>query len=297
VRRNPISLRILLTALPVMAVTLLACGPSPQGAPTQPLAPAPATLTPSLTAEPTPGATATPVQPLQPTRASESAGETPSPLPGTSPTVDPYVDVRKRMVLTQMMARGIKDRRVLAVMEKVPRHEFVPPELIGQAYADHPLPIGYGQTISQPYIVAFMTELLDIGPTERVLEIGTGSGYQAAVLVELTDDVYTMEIIPELAESAAARLKRLGYTSVRTKNADGYYGWAEYAPFDAIIVTAAPDHVPQPLISQLKDGGKLVIPVGPPGGYQSLWLITKQGEEIISRNVLGVRFVPLTGEH
>jgi len=201
------------------------------------------------------------------------------------------------MVETQMRARDITDEKVLKIMEKVPRHEFVLPEFLDQAYADHPLPIGYGQTISQPYIVALMTQLLGIEPGDKVLEIGTGSGYQAAVLAELTDQVYTVEIIPELAESAATRLKRLGYTQVQVKNADGYYGWEEHAPFDAIIVTAAPDHVPQPLIQQLKDGGRLVIPVGPPGGYQTLWQITKKGDQVIAKNILGVRFVPLTGEH
>lgn len=196
-----------------------------------------------------------------------------------------------------MRARDITDEAVLAVMAKVPRHEFVPPEYLDQAYADHPLPIGYGQTISQPYIVALMTQLLQLKRGDKVLEIGTGSGYQAAVLAELTDEVYTVEIIPELAESAAERLQRLGYHNVHVKNADGYYGWEEHAPYDAIIVTAAPDHVPQPLIQQLKDGGRLVIPVGPPGGYQTLWQIVKKGEEIESRNITGVIFVPLTGGH
>jgi len=201
------------------------------------------------------------------------------------------------MVEVTMRARDITDEAVLAVMAKVPRHEFVPPEYLDQAYADHPLPIGYGQTISQPYIVALMTQLLQLKRGDKVLEIGTGSGYQAAVLAELTDEVYTVEIIPELAESAAERLRRLGYDKVHVKNADGYYGWEEHAPYDAIIVTAAPDHVPQPLIQQLKDGGRLVIPVGPPGGYQTLWQIVKKGEEIESRNITGVIFVPLTGGH
>ena len=200
------------------------------------------------------------------------------------------------MVETQIKARGVKDPRVLAAMEKVPRHEFVPPEFIDQAYEDHPLPIGYGQTISQPYIVAVMTELLQLESGDKVLEIGTGSGYQAAILAEITDKVYTVEIIPELAKSAEERLRRLGYTSVKVKNADGYYGWEEYAPYDAIIVTCAPDHVPRPLVRQLKDGGRMVIPVGPPGGYQSLWLIEKRGGEVKSRNVMGVLFVPMIHE-
>ena len=229
----------------------------------------------------------------------EVAPASPTSTPTVSPvaTPDRFAELRRRMVETQMRARGLTDETVLKAMEEVPRHEFVLPEFLDQAYADHPLPIGYGQTISQPYIVALMTQLLGIGPGDRVLEIGTGSGYQAAVLAELTDQVYTVEIIPELAESAAERLERLGYTQARAKNADGYYGWEEHAPFDAIIVTAAPDHVPQPLIQQLKDGGQLVIPVGPPGGYQTLWQISRKGDQVISRNILGVRFVPLTGEH
>jgi protein-L-isoaspartate(D-aspartate) O-methyltransferase len=201
------------------------------------------------------------------------------------------------MVETQMLARDITDEDVLAAMEAVPRHEFVPPEFVGQAYEDHPLPIGYGQTISQPYIVALMTQLLKIKRGDKVLEIGTGSGYQAAILGQLTDEVYTVEIIRELADLAEERLKRLGYANVHVKNADGYYGWEEHAPYDAIIVTAAPDHVPQPLVQQLKDGGRLVLPVGPPGGYQTLWQITREGEEVKSRNVTGVLFVPLTGGH
>jgi protein-L-isoaspartate(D-aspartate) O-methyltransferase len=200
------------------------------------------------------------------------------------------------MVETQMRARDITDDQVLAVMGKVPRHEFVPPDVLGQAYNDYPLPIGYGQTISQPYIVAVMTQLLVIKAGDRVLEIGTGSGYQAAVLAELTDQVYTIEIVPELAERARATLNRLGYQRIISKQADGYWGWEEHAPFDAIIVTCAPDHVPQPLLQQLADGGHMVIPVGPPGGYQSLWLITRRGNEFQNVNWGGVAFVPLTRE-
>lgn len=221
-----------------------------------------------------------------------------APGAGTSASVsaasDSHAEARHRMVQIQIVARGVEDPRVVAAMEAVPRHEFVLPEDVGEAYADHPLPIGYGQTISQPYIVALMTELLELKPGEKVLEIGTGSGYQAAVLAELTDKVYTVEIIPELAASAAERLQRLGYTKVKTRQGDGYYGWAEEAPFDAIIVTAAPDHVPPPLIEQLKDGARLVIPVGPPGGYQTLWRITKSEGKVISENITGVLFVPLT---
>jgi protein-L-isoaspartate(D-aspartate) O-methyltransferase len=186
---------------------------------------------------------------------------------------------------------------VLRAMRTVPRHEFVLAEYLDMAYADRPLPIGYGQTISQPYIVAAMTELLKLRRGDRVLEIGSGSGYQAAILAELTDEVYTVEIIDELYERASATLKRLGYDSVKFKHADGYYGWEEHAPYDAIIVTAAPDHIPQPLVTQLKDGGRLVIPVGPPGSYQTLWLIEKHGDKTVSKQIMGVAFVPLTGQH
>jgi protein-L-isoaspartate(D-aspartate) O-methyltransferase len=200
------------------------------------------------------------------------------------------------MVVEQIQRRGITDSGVLEAMMKVPRHRFVPPEYSSQAYADHPLPIGYGQTISQPYIVALMTQFLQLQPGDRVLEVGTGSGYQAAVLAELTDEVYSVEIIEPLGQRAAATLQELGY-NVQLKIDDGYYGWPEYAPFDAIIVTSAPDHVPQPLIRQLKDGGRLVIPVGPPGSYQTLWLIEKENGQVKSTNLLGVRFVPMLGEH
>jgi protein-L-isoaspartate(D-aspartate) O-methyltransferase len=202
-----------------------------------------------------------------------------------------------KMVDNQIRRRGVTDQDVLNAMEAVPRHEFVPKQYQGQAYADHPLPIGHGQTISQPYIVALMTELLQLKTTDRVLEIGTGSAYQAAILGEIVDEVYTVEIVEPLARDAAERLKRLGYENVHTLHADGYYGWEEHAPYDAIIVTAAPDHIPQPLVQQLKDGARLVIPVGPPGGYQTLWQITKEGEQTKKRNVTGVLFVPLTGEH
>jgi protein-L-isoaspartate(D-aspartate) O-methyltransferase len=202
-----------------------------------------------------------------------------------------------KMVETQIRRRGVTDQEVLEAMEKVPRHEFVPGQYQTQAYADHPLPIGHGQTISQPYIVALMTELLELKNTDRVLEIGTGSGYQAAILGEIVAEVYTVEIIEPLAAEAKERLERLGYPNIHALHADGYYGWEEHAPYDAIIVTCAPDHIPQPLVQQLTDGGKLVIPVGPPGGYQTLWQITRDGKEVKKRNVTGVLFVPLTGEH
>ncbi|MBC8447136.1 MAG: protein-L-isoaspartate(D-aspartate) O-methyltransferase [Chloroflexi bacterium] len=204
--------------------------------------------------------------------------------------------MRQQMVERTVRARGVSDVAVLRAMEAVPRHRFVLERYLGQAYADHPLPIGYGQTISQPYIVALMTELLGLQPGERVLEIGTGSAYQAAVLAELVDEVYSIEIVPELAASAAQRLQELGYDNVRVKQGDGYYGWEEYAPFDAIIVTCAPDHVPQPLVNQLAEGGRLVVPIGPPGGYQALWQYVREEDGLKAYNLGGVRFVPLLRE-
>ncbi|MBU1660419.1 MAG: protein-L-isoaspartate(D-aspartate) O-methyltransferase [Chloroflexi bacterium] len=201
------------------------------------------------------------------------------------------------MVENTIVARGVQDPAVLRSMRTVPRHDFVPGDYQTQAYADHPLPIGYGQTISHPFIVAWMTELLELQEGEKVLELGTGSGYQAAVLAELGSvEVYSIEIVPELAERAAATLDRLGYTEVHLRQGDGYYGWDEYAPFDAIIVTAAPDHLPLPLLQQLTGGGRLVIPIGPPGGYQTLWKFVREGEDIKAYNMGGVAFVPFTGQ-
>jgi protein-L-isoaspartate(D-aspartate) O-methyltransferase len=208
-----------------------------------------------------------------------------------------YADAREWMVQEGIIAWGVVDEEVIEVMRIVPRHEFVPQEYLDRAYFNHPLPIGYGQTISQPYIVALMTQELDVDAGDRVLEVGTGSGYQAAVLAELGVNVYTIEIIGPLAGEAAQRLDDLGYVNAYVRHADGYYGWEEEAPFDAIIVTAAPDHVPQPLLSQLKISGVLVIPVGPVGGYQELWRITRVDEsEYQSMSLGGVRFVPLTRE-
>ena len=214
---------------------------------------------------------------------------------GPTATTDPYAAQRDRLVERTIVDRGISDPAVLAAMRTVPRHLFVLDEYLDEAYADHPLPIGYGQTISQPYLVAWMTELLELQPDDRVLEIGTGSGYQAAVLAVIVDKVYTIEIIPELAASAGERLARLGYANVVVKQGDGYFGWEEFAPYDAIIVTAAPDHLPQPLVGQLKEGGFIVIPIGPQGGFQSLWRFTRSGDELKAENLGGVRFVPLTG--
>lgn len=227
----------------------------------------------------------------------------PSPTPSSKPvsptenqTEVAFAAERKKMVVDQIQRRGVNDPRVLEAMMEVPRHYFVPQDYLSEAYADHPLPIGHGQTISQPYIVALMTQSLLLQPGEKVLEVGTGSGYQAAILAELTNQVYSVEIIEPLGQQAAATLKELGY-NVHCQIGDGYYGWSEYAPFDAIIVTCAPDHVPQPLINQLKDGGRLVIPVGPPGFYQTLWLVEKEDEQVKSTNLCGVRFVPMLGEH
>ena len=207
---------------------------------------------------------------------------------------DLHTKRRRQMVDEQIRARGVSDERVLTVMESVPRQMFVPEEYQAQAYSDRPLPIGYGQTISQPYIVAVMTELLQVGPDSVVLEIGTGSGYQAAILSPLVAQVYTIEIVEPLCEQAKERLSRLGYGNVTVRCDDGYFGWADHAPFDGIMVTAAPDHIPQPLVNQLADGGRMVIPVGPPGAYQTLWLLQREGEEVRSERVMGVVFVPLT---
>ena len=201
------------------------------------------------------------------------------------------------MIERDIRGRGVDDEIVLAAMNRVPRHEFVDSKHVPQAYADHPLPIGHGQTISQPYIVALMTSLLEIKRGDKVLEIGTGSGYQAAILAEITPNVFSVEIIPELAQSAAERLRRLGYDTVQVKHGDGYSGWEEHAPYDAIIVTAAPDHIPQTLVRQLKDGARMVIPVGPVGGYQTLWRLTKEGDTMRNENMGGVSFVPFTGQH
>lgn len=207
-----------------------------------------------------------------------------------------YAQAREAMVDDTIVARGVTNADVIQAMRTTPRHQFVLPEHLDRAYEDHPLPIGYGQTISQPYIVALMTELLELKPNEKVLEIGTGSGYQAAVLAELGYvDVYSIEIVSELAEQAANNLEKTGYTKVHLKQDDGYYGWEEYAPYDAIIVTAAPDHLPLPLVQQLKEGGRLVIPIGPVVGFQTLWKFTKQGDKVQAVNMGGVSFVPLTG--
>ena len=200
------------------------------------------------------------------------------------------------MVEAQLKPRGIHDERVLAAMAKVPREEFVPENLRDKSYTDSAVPVGHDQTISQPFIVAYMTELLRLQPTDRVLEIGTGSGYHAAVLAELAKDVYTIEIIEPLATDASARLARLGYNNAHVKVGDGYQGWPEVAPFDAIIVTCAPDKVPQPLTQQLKEGGRMIVPVGSGIMDQQLYLLEKINGELAQRAILPVRFVPMAGE-
>lgn len=210
---------------------------------------------------------------------------------------DAYREQRLEMVKQTIEMRGVEDLDVLRSMNCVPRHEFVPTEYLERAYGDHPLPIGYGQTISQPYIVAWMTELIELESGDKVLEIGTGSGYQAAVLAELGDlEIYSIEIVPELAKNAQQQLNRLGYTEVQVRQGDGYYGWQEESPFDAIIVTAAPDHLPGPLAAQLAEGGRLVIPIGPQGGFQTLWVWVNEDGDLKAYNMGLVSFVPLTGE-
>jgi protein-L-isoaspartate(D-aspartate) O-methyltransferase len=261
-----------LTAVPIVALALLlvACGTA---------------------------GTATPASsPPAPVTIPAAAGEQETMAPAATES-DDYAAARARMVEQGIRGMGVSDETVLAVMDRVPRHRFVPQEWLAQAYENHPLPIGHGQTISQPFIVALMTEAAKVEAGERVLEIGTGSGYQAAVLAEIAAHVYSLEIIGPLAERAEATLAELGYENVTVRHADGYFGWAEEAPFDAIVVTAAPDHIPQPLVAQLKVGGNMIIPVGPVGGYQTLWRVTKVSEEEVRTEDLGgVRFVPFTRE-
>jgi protein-L-isoaspartate(D-aspartate) O-methyltransferase len=206
-----------------------------------------------------------------------------------------YRQAREKMVLSQIRSRGISDKKVLKAMSEVLRHSFVPKELASRAYRDHPLPIGEGQTISQPYIVALMTESLKLKGPERVLEIGTGSGYQAAILANVAKEVYTIEIKEKLHTKANQILRTLGFTNIKTRHSDGYFGWPEAAPFDCIMITAAIDHIPPPLLKQLKDGGRLILPLGNPFSYQNLSLVTKQGEDYTVKQITGVLFVPMTG--
>jgi protein-L-isoaspartate(D-aspartate) O-methyltransferase len=205
--------------------------------------------------------------------------------------IDSTTVKRKRMIEEQIMQRGVLDPYVLKALEKVERHLFVPESLQEDAYFDGPLPIGYGQTISQPYIVAFMTEAAELKRDDKVLEVGTGSGYQAAVLAEIVKEVYTIEIVEPLAESAEKKLKSLGYQNIFVKHGDGYQGWVEHAPFDAVIVTAAPEEVPEELVKQLKMGGRMVVPIG--SFYQELYRITKIDEGIRKEKLIPVRFVPM----
>jgi protein-L-isoaspartate(D-aspartate) O-methyltransferase len=209
---------------------------------------------------------------------------------------DPYLKKRQTMIEQDIKGRGIKDRKVLEAMGKIPRELFVDVSLRDRAYADHPLPIGEGQTISQPFIVSLMTEALSLKPSDRVLEIGTGSGYQAAVLAEIVKEVYTIEIRKSLVNAAIQRLKDLGYKNVEVKFGDGYFGWEEHAPFDAIIITASANHIPPPLIKQLKEGGRLILPLGSTLFYQTLTLATKEKGELNMKQMEGVIFVPMTGE-
>lgn len=215
--------------------------------------------------------------------------------PRTAEPVD-YDLERKRMVEEHLRPRGITDKKVLEAMLKAPRHKFVLPSHASRAYGDHALPIDENQTISQPYIVALMTQTADLKSTDRVLEVGTGSGYQAAVLAEIVKEVYSIEIIKELALDAEARLDRLGYKNVKVKYGDGYKGWKEYAPFDAILITAAAPEIPQPLVDQLKEGGRMVMPLDSQYLAQDLILLTKNKGKLLKKFIAGVRFVPMTGE-
>ncbi len=240
--------------------------------------------------------------PADPNRQSEQEPEDPNDKKSlrpahAHPAFAERSDERARMVARQIQARDVKDPNVLKAMRIVPRHAFVRPREQRYAYADHPLPIDYDQTISQPYIVAFMTEALQLKPNSKVLEIGTGSGYQAAVCAEIAQRVYTIEIVEGLAKSAKKLLKELGYPNVFVKAGDGFFGWAEHAPYDAIIGTAAAGRVPEPLLEQLKPLGRMILPCGSPGGFQYLVLITKDEKGNLHKsNVMPVRFVPMTGE-
>jgi protein-L-isoaspartate(D-aspartate) O-methyltransferase len=205
---------------------------------------------------------------------------------------DKFTLLRDQMVNQQIIARGITDSKTIDAMKKVPRHLFVPYKIVNEAYEDGPLPIGYGQTISQPYVVALMTEVTEPGIGKKVLEIGTGSGYQAAIFAEIVDSVYTIEIIPELAKESSERFKKLGYKNIISKYGDGYKGWPEHAPFDIIVVTAAPENIPEPLIQQLAENGRMIIPVGDAWSLQKLILLTKKNGKISEKYITNVRFVP-----
>ncbi len=280
-------MRRLFTSSLAAAVTLtmtLGCAPAPSGQ----------VLTPPPTADASAGRGASP-----PATALVGPGES---LPSLGEldrdfTDDEQMRQAREELVTRYIARVVPDERVLAAMRAVPRHSFVPTAELDDAYADHPLRIEAGQTISQPSLVAQMTDVLELDAGDRVLEIGTGSGYQAAILAQLTDEVYSVEIIPELAAIARSVLDRVGADEVELRRADGYFGWPEHGPYDAIIVTAAPDHLPSPLVQQLKpDGGRMVIPIGPVGDVQTLWLVTRQGEDVEMEDLGAVQFVPFTRE-
>ena len=291
-------MRTLFGILGLILVLLPACGPMPATPTPQAIDRPTVSATITDSSAPAPSNTNVTSKPTDIASASSAVtvtGEISVARGGETPT-DLFEGQRTAMVEQQIAARDVSDPRVLDAMRMVPRHRFVPDEYLDQAYADHPLPIGYGQTISQPYIVALMTEKSGIKQGDKVLDVGTGSGYQAAVLAQLGADVYSIEIIPELADGAAKRLEQLKY-EVTVMQGDGYYGWEKYAPYDAIIVAAAPDHVPQPLVQQLAEGGRLIIPIGPQGSYQTLWQFTRKDSELEAANLGGVAFVPLTGEH
>ncbi len=218
-------------------------------------------------------------------------------VPAHPPDQEDFARRREAMVTRQIARRGVDDPLVLAAMLTVPRHRFVPASELRQAYADSPLPIGFGQTISQPFIVAYMCQIARLDSTSRVLEVGTGSGYHASVMTQIADTVYTMEIVPQLADRARAAITSLGYDNIVTRTADGYYGWPDAAPFDAIVVTAAPEHIPPPLVQQLAEGGRMIIPVGHPFLTQYLVLVEKKDGRVTSRQLMPVRFVPFTGGH
>ena len=214
---------------------------------------------------------------------------------GTLPDKPEFIAAREKLVATYIKGHGISDTRVLAAMRDVPRHNFVPKKLLSRAYDDTALPIGEGQTISQPYVVALMTESLKLENTDRVLEIGTGSGYQAAILSRIADQIYSIEIKEKLHKKSARLLRALGYSNVISRHGDGYFGWEEAAPFDAIMITAAVNHIPPPLLKQLKDGGRLILPLGNPFISQNLTLVTKHGDDYKTKQITGVLFVPMTG--
>lgn len=216
---------------------------------------------------------------------------------GVAQQEEDFARRREAMVTRQIARRGIDDPGVLAAMRSVPRHSFVPEGELRQAYTDSPLPIGFGQTISQPFIVAYMCQMAHLDSTSRVLEVGTGSGYHASVMAQIADTVYTMEIVPQLADRALAAITSLEYDNIITRTADGYYGWPDAAPFDAIVVTAAPEHIPPPLVEQLAEGGRMIIPVGHPFLTQYLVLVEKKDGRVTSRQLMPVRFVPFTGGH